>query len=57
VSLYGIEGTICYFKDIYDLNCKNNNTFIRVIGDIELYYYNGECYILNKINLFNNKYI
>ena len=53
ISLSDLDGIICYFKDIYDSNCKSDNTFIRIIGNMELYYYNGECYYINSRNLFD----
>jgi hypothetical protein len=37
---------ILYFQDIYDPNDETNNTFIRLIGNTELYYNNGIFYIL-----------
>lgn len=53
VSVYHIDNIICYFKDIYDPNCESNNTFIRIISNIELYYDKGQCYIINSNNLIN----
>jgi hypothetical protein len=45
---YLCEGEpLYYFKDIYDPNKIGNNTFIRIINDIELYYHKGKCYIIN----------
>ncbi len=41
------------FHDIYDINDKSNNTFIRTIGTSELYYYNGHCNFLKQTLVSN----
>jgi|SRR5208282_1463197 len=37
------------FYDIYEPNDKTNNTFIRTINNRELYYYKGQCNLLNNL--------
>lgn len=41
VWLKNEESEIQYFHDIYDTNNKSNNTFIRIVNNITLYYCNG----------------
>jgi hypothetical protein len=37
---------IIYFHDIYDPNITSNSTFMRIINNNKLYYYNGIHYII-----------
>lgn len=36
-----------HFHDIFDCNTASNDTFIRSIGNFKLYYFEGNCHILN----------
>lgn len=48
VTLQYKDKKLFHFQDIYDLNDKSNNTFIRTIDRTKLYYHNGVCNYLTQ---------
>ena len=47
ITIYYKAKPLYYFHDIYNPLSESDDIFIRIIGNIELYYHEGECYLIN----------
>ena len=48
ITVYYEWNKLFYFQDIYDPYDVSNNTFIRIIDNVKLYYLNGKYHIINQ---------
>lgn len=55
ISLIYKNKEILNFHDMYEYNDQTNNTFIRTIGNCELYYRNDLCYFIKVENIWRIK--